>query len=78
MLEQPLIFSGCLNIQFFNSTPFPKNSEATFDTSPLVLLKGCLATLLVTKYLPPNSYLGKQRISLGVEMILKNGLYSHT
>ena len=27
MLEQPLLFTGCSSIQFFNSPPFPKHRQ---------------------------------------------------
>ena len=77
LLEQPLDFTGCSSIQFFNSHPFPEHSQLahTWHITPhcavLVWLTWHHATLWVTKRFPPNHCLGKQKISLGVASILR-------
>ena len=61
MLEQPLLFTGYLSIQFFNSTPFPKHSQSghlwypTTHCAVLASLTGHHAMPLVTKYFSPNA-----------------------
>ena len=42
MLEQPLLFTGCSSIQFFNSPPFLNTvSQNTFGTLPLTVQYLC-------------------------------------
>ena len=42
MLEQPLVFTGCSSIHFFNSLPFPKTvSQAVLGTLSLTVQHQC-------------------------------------
>ena len=42
MLEQPVLFTGCSRIQFFNARPFPNTvSQDTFGTLPSTLKYLC-------------------------------------
>ena len=78
------LFTGCLSIQFFDSPPFSQHSRLgclwlpTSDCAAPVWLTRCHATPLVAKCFSPNPYLGKQRISLGVAIILSMYLCPHT
>ena len=77
MLEQPLLFTGCSSVQFFNSPPIPKHGRPGHLWYPttrcvvLVWLTGRHATIFFTKYFPPNLYLERLKVSLGVASILK-------
>ena len=68
MLRQPLSFTGCSSIQFFNSPPFPKQSQlghTWYPTPPcaaLVWLTGWHAMPLVSKRFPPNPSQGNRGI----------------
>ena len=84
MLEQPLVFTGCSSIQFFNS-PHSLNtvSEAAQGNLPLTMQHLCdLGNTMLLHCSPsashPNPCLGKQRISLGVGSILWMYLCPHT
>ena len=65
----------CLSIQFFYLTPFSQHSQLGYLWLPcphfaaLAWLTGRHAIPLVTKCFPPNPCLGKQRISLGVDLV---------
>ena len=60
MLEQPLLFTSCSSIQFFNSPRFPKDNQLRHTSYPtsqcaaLVSLLECHTRPLVTKRFPPN------------------------
>ena len=41
MLEQPLLSTGCSNIQFFNSPPFLEHSQAARGTKELTVQPLC-------------------------------------
>ena len=76
MLEQPLDFTGCSSIQFFNSPPSPNTvSEAARGTFPLTVQHLCDLREPMTLHWSAsashtNPYLKKQRISVRVANIL--------
>ena len=83
MLEQPLVFTGCSSIQFFNSPPFPNTvSEAAQSSLLLTVPHRCDLQDTMPRHSSPNAShpnpcLGKQKISLEVASVLT--LYSaHT
>ena len=58
MHEQPLPFTGCLGIQFFDSTPFLNTfSYATFGFLPLTVQHQCdLRDAIPRHWLPDASH----------------------
>ena len=78
------LFTGCLSIQFFDSPPFPNTvSQAAFGYLPLTVqhlcdLRDAIPHHWSTNASHPTPYLGKQRISLGVAIILSMCLCPHT
>ena len=81
-LGNPYFLIGCLSIQFFGS-PITQSARSPMVTYPHcaapVWLTGSHAAPLVTRYFPPNHYLGRRRTSLGVKGILSMCLRcSHT
>ena len=83
MLEQPLVFTGCSSIQFFNLPSSPTAvSQGAWCNLPLTVQHLCdLWDAMPLHWSPsafhPNSCLGQQRISLGVTSILSMFLCSH-
>ena len=80
MLEQALLFTGCSNIQFFNSPPFPKHSQLGHTWYPT---PQCVQPLynfwmpyqvIAHQVAPTQLFLGKQTIFLGVASILRMSL----
>ena len=75
MLEQPLDFTGCSNIQFFNS-PLPLTQLVRLPGVTYHLLcsscvtYGTLCHAIGHQVFPTNTCLGKQRFSLGMASIL--------
>ena len=75
---------GCLLFLMFkhpvlDSPPFLTQSVRLHLVTYPSLCSTCLTyRTLVTKCFPPNPYLGKRRISLGVTSILSMCLHSHT
>ena len=75
---------GCLCTHFFDSPLFSQHSSLSYFWLPtphcpaLVWLTGCHTIPFITKCFPSNTYLGKQRISPGVAIILSIYLCSHT
>ena len=47
MLEQPLLFTGCSSIQFFNSPPFPEHSQLGYTWYPIHLAVKLLCYLRI-------------------------------
>ena len=77
------LLTGSSDIQFFDSPPFPTQSVRLPLVTYPSLCSTCVtyrsyAMPLVTKCFPPNPYLGKWRISLGVTSILSMCLHPHT
>ena len=75
MLRQPLLFTYWLPTHpVFWFTPFHTKLGYVWLPTPhcaaIVWLTGRYATPLIIKYLPPNSCLGKQRISIVVAIVL--------
>ena len=74
MLEQPLVFTGCLSFQFFNSPPSPNTVSEAIGGSLLLNLEhlGGLHEVLPLHWSPSAFYhipcLGKQRM-------FRNGKY---
>ena len=83
-LGNPYFLTGCLSIQFFDSLPFPPTvSQTTFGYLLLTVQYLCnLRDAMPRHWSPdashPTPYLGKQRISLGVAIILSMCLCPHT
>ena len=77
------LLTGCLGIQFFDC-PLLQYSQLDYLWLPAphcathMWLTGCYVMPLVTRCFPPNFYPRKQRISLGVAIILSKYLWSHT
>ena len=71
----------CLGIPFFNS-PLTQSVKLPMVTYPSLCstwwLMGRHATPEITTCFPPSPYLGKQRISLGMTIILSMRLCPHT
>ena len=77
-------FSNCSDVQFFDSPSFSKHIQLGYlwlPTSPFatpLLPTGHHVMPTTTKCFPPNPYLEKQIISLGVLIILSTCFWSHT
>ena len=84
MLEQPLVFTGCSSIQFFNSPPVPNTvSEAAQSSLLLTVPHRCDLQDTMPRHSSPNAShpnpcLGKQKISLEVASVLTLYLCSHS
>ena len=75
------LLTGCLSIQFFNSSHHGHLGHLLLPTAHCaepVWLARRHAAPLVTKCYLPNLYLGKQRVSLGVRGILSMWPHPHT
>ena len=81
MLEQALLFTACSNIQFFNSPPFPKQSQlghAWYPTPQCVQPLYNFWDAIPGDWSPSGSYSTLPSIFLGVASILRMSLCPHS